>query len=230
MGLSRVGPAASGRPLTLPRRVAAIVILEGLVTTLDPAGTLNVAPMGPRIADDGSFARFVLRPYRTSTTCRNLLATGQGVLHVTDDVRLIARTAIGLDPMAPWRPAEHVQGAVLTGACRYFEFRVTAVDDRDDRVTLQAETVHEGRLRDFFGLNRAKHAVVEAAILATRIQFLPADAIRAQVQALAVLVEKTGGPDEHAAFALLRDHIAAGTAVAAVPAAGTILPPGADQP
>ncbi len=40
--------------------------------------------------------RFVLRPFRTSTTYRNLKAHGEGVLHITDDVLLLARTAIGL--------------------------------------------------------------------------------------------------------------------------------------
>lgn len=182
------------------------MILEGLVTTLDSAGTLNVAPMGPRI-DDASFARFVLRPYRTSTTYRNLKATGQGVLHVTDDVLLIARTAIGLDPQAPWQPATAVRGAVLTGACRYYEFRVVQLDDQDERTHIVAETVHSGRFRDLFGLNRGKHAVLEAAILATRTAFLPSAEIERQYRELAVLVAKTGGPDEHAAFDLLRSHI-----------------------
>ena len=56
------------------------------------------------------------------------------------------------------------------------------------------QVVDCGRLRDYFGLNRAKHAVVEAAILATRTAFLSADHIAAEFQRLAVLVEKTGGP------------------------------------
>ncbi len=67
--------------------------------------------------------------------------------------------------------------------------------------------VHTGRLRDFFGFNRAKHAVVEAAILATRTAFLALDEIEAEYRKLAILVEKTGGPQEHAAFALLCDHL-----------------------
>ena len=70
------------------------MILEGIVTTLNPDGSLNVAPMGPRV-ENRSFDRFVLRPYRSSTTYRNLKALGEGVLHVTDDVLLLARAAIG---------------------------------------------------------------------------------------------------------------------------------------
>ncbi len=71
----------------------------------------------------------------------------------------------------------------------------------------EAEVVHTGRLRDFFGFNRAKHAIVEAAILATRTAFLPLDDIEAEYRKLAVLVEKTGGPQEHAAFDFLREYL-----------------------
>jgi len=53
-------------------------------------------------------------------------------------------------------------------------------------------------------LNRAKHAVVEAAILATCTAFVPPDEIEGECRVLAFLVEKTGGPQEHAAFDLLR--------------------------
>jgi hypothetical protein len=181
------------------------VILEGLVTTVSPEGALNVAPMGPMVEPD--WRRFVLRPYTTSTTYRNLKAHGEGVLHVTDDVLLLASTAIGLPADARTRPAAFVRGQILLGACRYYEFRVTELHDREERTTIRIETVAEGRLRDFFGLNRAKHAVVEAAILATRTEFLPLDEILADFRKLAVLVEKTGGDAERSAFALLDDHV-----------------------
>ena len=110
-------------------------------------------------------------------------------------------------PPPPAFPARRVRGLVLAGACRYQEFRVTAADDSGPRVRLAAEVVHTGRLRDFFGFNRAKHAVLEAAILATRTAFLPADEIAAEYRRLAVPVAKTGGPAEKEAFALLEAHI-----------------------
>jgi hypothetical protein len=181
------------------------MILEGIVTTFNPDSTLNVAPMGPSVESD--MARFTLRPYRTSTTYRNLKVWGEGVLHVTDDVLLLARAAIGKVGEAPTRPAARVQGRILVDACRYYEFRVAALDDQDERVTIEAETVARGRHRDFFGFNRGKHAVVEAAILATRTEILPLSEILAEFQKLSVLVTKTGGEAEHAAFALLADHV-----------------------
>jgi hypothetical protein len=181
------------------------VILEGIVTTVSPEGVLNIAPMGPKV--EPAMRRFVLRPYRTSTTYRNLKARGEGVLHVTDDALLLARTAIGAAVEAATRPAEVIAGRILIDACRYYEFRLVDFDDREERTTLVAETVAEGRVRDFFGWNRAKHAVLEAAILATRASLLPLEEIFADIQRLAPLVEKTGGPAEHEALAVLRAYL-----------------------
>jgi hypothetical protein len=182
------------------------MILEGIVTTVDGFGAMHLAPMGPRV--DATMEGFLLRPFSTSQTYRNLIAHGEGVLHVTDDVLLLAHAALGpVEPPPAHEPAEHVRGFVLTGACRYYEFRVRSIDDRDERIRIEAEVVHTGRLRDFFGFNRAKHAVVEGAILATRTAFLPLDEIDAEFRKLAVLIDKTGGEQEYRALTLLREHL-----------------------
>lgn len=183
------------------------MILEGIVTTLGLNGECNIAPMGPRVEPD--LRRFLLRPFRSSTTYRNLKATGEGVFHITDDVVMIARGAIGpidIDTV-PNRAADVVRGRVLLGACRYHEFQVRRLDDRDERATIEVETVAQGALREFLGFNRAKHAVVEAAILATRTHLIPLEEIVNEFRKLAILVEKTGGPAEHEAFDILREFI-----------------------
>jgi hypothetical protein len=182
------------------------MILEGIVTTVSPSGAVNVAPMGPRV--DADMRLLLLRPFPTSQTYRNLRAHGEGVLHVTDDVLLLARAALGpVEPLPPLRPAWKVRGFVLSEACRAYEFRVRSLDDSEPRVRIEAEVVHAERLRDFFGFNRAKHAVVEAAILATRTEFLPLDDIEAEYRRLGVLVDKTGGEQEREAFAFLQGHV-----------------------
>jgi hypothetical protein len=158
--------------------------------------------MGPRVAPD--FARFTLRPFPTSHTYHNLLRHGEGVLHITDDALLLARAAIGaVDDLPPVRPADRVRGFVLADCCRFFEFVVTSVDASTERVTVEAEVVHSGRVRDFFGFNRAKHAVVEAAILATRLHLLPLAEVAAEFAKLRAIVGKTGGPNERAAMDVL---------------------------
>jgi hypothetical protein len=193
------------------------MILEGLVTTLAPDGAVHLAPMGPRLHPERPgfgdpawrLERFTLRPFRTAQTYRNLTAHPQGVLHVTDDVLLLARAAVGpVEPLPALLPAARVRGSILQDACRYYEFRIVSCDDSSERVQMEAEVVAAGRLRDFFGLNRAKYAVVEAAILATRVSLLPLDDIEAEFRKLRVLVEKTGGQQEHEAFAFLERFLA----------------------
>jgi len=178
------------------------MILEGLVTTLDPDGSPHLAPMGLRV--EGNFTRFALRPFATSHTYKNLLRERQGVLHVTDDALLVARAAIGaVIPLPEMRPAEIVKGFILVDSCRHYEFVVQSVDDSQERVILEAEVVGMGRTRDFFGFNRAKHAVIEAAILATRLHLLPLSEVGAEFRKLRVIVGKTGGKSEHEAMDLL---------------------------
>ena len=182
------------------------MILEGIVTTMSADGAVNIAPMGPRV--DADMRTFVLRPFATAQTYRNLKTHPEGVLHVTDDVLLLARAALGpVQPPPALMAAGQVRGFVLRAACRFYEFRVRSLDEREERVRVEAEVVHSGRLRDFFGFNRAKHAVVEAAILATRTDFLPLDDVEAEYRKLGVLVDKTGGEQEREAFAFLRRHV-----------------------
>jgi hypothetical protein len=183
------------------------MILEGIVTTISPTGDVHIAPMGPRV--DADMRRFLLRPFNTAQTYRNLCKHGEGVLHVTDDVLLLARAAVGrLIALPPLMPARAVRGWVLRDACRAYEFRVVSIDDRAERASIEVEVVHHGTLRDFFGFNRAKHAIVEAAILATRTDFLPLAEIEAEYRKLEALVQKTGGAQEKEAFLFLQDYVA----------------------
>ena len=181
------------------------MILESLVTTTGPDGAMHLAPMGPCVAADWS--GFVLRPFPTSQTFRNLKARGEGVLHVTDDVLLLARAAVGSAPPQEAFPARKVSGFVLKNACRYYEFIVRNLDESQERMQVDCDVVGRGDLREFFGLNRAKHAVVEAAILATRLHLLPRAEIVADYRKLRVLVDKTGGPQEREAFDFLQAHL-----------------------
>jgi hypothetical protein len=161
--------------------------------------------MGPRV--EPGWQRFLLRPFPTSQTYQNLVKHGEGVLHVTDDVLLLACAALGKAPMPAWIPATKVRGYVLQNACRFYEFVVRSIDTSSERVKIAAEVVHLGALREFFGFNRAKHAVLEAAILATRFDLLNLDEVAAEFRKLRVIVEKTGGPAEAEAFDFLQGEL-----------------------
>jgi hypothetical protein len=178
------------------------VILETLVTTLDPEGRAHCAPMGIVLEGD----EVVLRPFGTAGTARNLDRLGEGVVNFTDDVLLLARAALG-EVSPPFRPSARVRPPRLQAACSWKEFVVRASDKSGERFTLRAAVVAEGRSRDFLGFNRACHAVIEATILATRLHLLDPDAIEEAIARLRPLVEKTGGARERQAFAFVESFV-----------------------
>ena len=181
-------------------------LLEGIVTTLNADRTTNISPMGPIVDHEWTCLR--LRPFTSSTTYKNLQRHGEGVLHVTDDVLLFALAATGrLEPQPELTEASAVAGNILVDTCRWYAFRVTSLDDTTERTNIVAKIVDQGQNRDFFGFNRAKHAVIEAAILATRIDFLPADEILGEFRRLSTPVHKTGGHQELRAFDFLQQYV-----------------------
>jgi uncharacterized protein len=184
------------------------MILEGIVTTTAADGRLHVAAMGPWIDPAeraaGRITRLVLRPFATSQTAANLVRERCGVFHVSDDVLLLARVVAGrLDGPPPVRPATAAGGRVLRDACQAWEFAVDTIDDSRERLEITARVVAEHSGRPFLGFHRAAHAVVEAAILVTRIHLLGRGEVSRRIEDLRILVEKTGGPREAEAFALL---------------------------
>ncbi|SRR5581483_5423543 len=179
------------------------MIIETIVTSMDRDGAVNFAPMGVEWGEE----RIVLKPYLETTTFRNVSATRAAVVNLTDDVLIFARSAIA-SPEFPWTPAVAVRGAVLEAACSWREVEVLAVDASPPRSRIDTRVVHRGVRREFIGFNRARHAVLEAAILATRVHLLPAAQIRDELARLQSPVEKTAGPREREAWELLRDYIA----------------------
>ena len=173
-------------------------ILETVVTTINPDGSVNCAAMGVEWGE----RQIVIKPFRGTRTLRNLRAGRAAVVNLTDDILLFSRAALG-DPRPPVRPASVVDGAVLDDACSWREVRVEAIEE-GERARVSTVVVGGGRGREFLGLNRACHAVLEASILASRARLLPAADIRDELERLQVLVDKTGGTREREAMGYVR--------------------------
>lgn len=191
---------------------AGAMIIEGIVTTCATAGGVHLAAMGPEVAETecrgGAFRQLLLKPFETSQTAGNLTRLPEGVFHLTDDCLLVARIVTGtLAQLPACRPAESVRGWVLGEMCRAYEFRVEEADRSQERGRLVARVtkVHDGRA--FVGFNRARNAVVEGAILVTRLHLLGVEEVARQLRTLKILVEKTGGSREHEAFQLLESRV-----------------------
>ena len=180
------------------------MIVETIVTSVAADGAVNCAPMGVEWGD----TTIVLKPFLDTVTYRNLVATGAAVVNLTDDVRVFARSAIS-NPVYPTVAAEVIRGVVLAGCCSWREVEVRSVDSTPPRSRIETEVVHQGVRREFIGFNRARHAVLEAAIYATRLHLLPRAFIDSELARLQVIVDKTAGSDEIEAMAMLTDYVRA---------------------
>src|SRR2546429_209730 len=180
LGHQCIGPVGAGA-----------VIIESILTTTDPRGTVNFAPMGVEWGED----EIVIKPFLETTTFKNLEATGVAVVNLTDDVMLFAQGAIA-NVEFPATPAAVVPGVVLEAACSWREVRVQALDAAPPRASIATRVVHRGFRREFLGFNRARHAVLEAAILATRTHLLPPEQIRDEFARLQAIVDQPAGPPE----------------------------------
>jgi uncharacterized protein len=177
------------------------VILETIVSSIDSQGRPNFAPMGIELEGAG----ILLRPFRTAITWKNLQEVPEGVVHFTDNVLLFARCAVSTY-LPPHRDAGRVRAKVLEDTCHWKEFVVESQDLSEDRGRFRGRIVAEGRVRDFAGFNRAKHAVIEGTILATRLHLLGRDRVMEEISRLRPLVDKTAGPEEREAFDRLVDY------------------------
>jgi uncharacterized protein len=180
------------------------MILETIVTTVADDGAVNCAPMGVEWGE----ATIVLKPFIETATFRNVAATSVAVVNLTDDVGLYARAAIS-NPVYPTMPAVVVRGAVLADCCSWRELRVQSLDATPPRARMEMAVIHRGVRREFIGFNRARHAVLEAAIYATRLHLLPRSFVESEMARLQVIVDKTAGPPELEAMALLVEHVRA---------------------
>jgi uncharacterized protein len=188
----------------MSERLPGTAIVETVTTTINPDGTVNCAAMGVEWGDE----TIVIKPYLSTRTLRNLRATGAAVVNLTDDILLFTQAALD-DPQPPTQPTTTIDGAVLADACSWREVTVEAIDANGPRARVTTTVVGRGVGREFIGFNRARHAVLEASIIASRARMLPAEEIRAELERLQVLVDKTAGAREREAMELVRRHVRA---------------------
>jgi hypothetical protein len=185
------------------------MIVETVVTTLDEDGEANFAAMGVVWGED----RLVIRPYVDTRTFRNLVRAREAVVNVTDNVLVFAKSALSRARF-DCRPAGRVRGVILEDACHWREVTVEHVSVPEPRPSGSGRAEVATRVvagavgRPFAGLCRAKHAVVEASILASRARRLPREEVLRELDRLDPLVDKTGGPTEREAMAYIRAHVA----------------------
>jgi uncharacterized protein len=182
-------------------------LIETVVTTTGGDGVVNCAAMGVRWGEE----ELVFWPFDATRTLRNLRVHGEAVVHLTDDVLLFVQAALG-HPRPAMRPASVITGSVIEDANAWREVEVIDITPSADelpRSRVRARVVAAGTgTHQALGLCRARHAAVEASILASRLQWLGASRVLSELEPLQELVDKTGGPRERAAMDYVRRYVA----------------------
>ncbi|HHY36331.1 MAG TPA: DUF447 family protein [Firmicutes bacterium] len=182
------------------------MIIETIVTTLGAGGRCNPAPMGVVLLS-GEEGRILLRPFKTTHTFRNLKETGFAVVNMSWDGALYVYTALG-DPDLPLLPADRIPGRVLRDHRGYWEVQVEDVREEGERAAVTCRIVKEVAREGIWGFNRARAALVEGAILATRLHLYAPAFVKAELDRLAEVVARTGGLREREAMDYLQKYAA----------------------
>jgi hypothetical protein len=178
------------------------MIQETLVTTSSLAGITHIAPMGIEVDAD----QIVIMPFKPSTTLENILATGSAVINYADDVRIFAGCLTGRRDW-PLRSAERIIGHYLADTLAHSELVLEHIEDDPLRPKLFCKTLHSVNHKAFRGFNRAQFAVLEAAILVSRLDRLSWDKIEAELAYLQIGIDKTAGEHEREAWGWLMTAI-----------------------
>jgi len=179
-----------------------MMINETIITTLNEDGSVHIAPMGVRREGD----LFVIAPFKPSTTLQNLERSGQAVINMTDDVRIFAGCLTGHYDW-PTLSASHIQGKRLKAALSHIEIEVTRKENDETRPVFYCSEKHQETHAPFMGLNRAKAAVIEAAVLVSRLRMLTDEKIDKEISYLQIAIDKTASKQELEAWGWLMDRI-----------------------
>lgn len=187
-----------GRPDAMP------LIRETIVATVAADGTPHLAPLG--LIREGTM--WTIAPFQPSATLANLRAVPQATASHPADVRVFAGLLTG---RREWEvvASEAVRPPRLAGALSHWELEVSALHEDEVRPRFHCRVVHEAGHGAFAGYNRAAAAVIEGAILVSRLRMLAREKVDAEMAYLRIAVEKTAGAEEREAWGWLEEAVAA---------------------
>lgn len=174
------------------------MIQEVIITTQSTEGETHIAPMGVHIIDDG----FIILPFRPSTTLNNILHTQTAVINYCDDVRIFAGCLTGKRDW-PLTATKKIAGHYLSSALAHKELTLDKIEDNETRPKLFCKVIHSVNHLPFQGFNRAQYAVLEAAILVSRLKMLSMEKIQSEINYLSIGLNKTAGANELEAWGWL---------------------------
>ena len=179
------------------------LIREAIVTTVNGRGEPHLAPLGLIAEGEG----WILAPFHPSTTLENLRQAPFAVANLTDDVRVFAGCLTG---RRDWRltSADVVAAPRLAETLAHLELVVVEVREDELRPRFVCRVAHRASHASFQGFNRAQAAVIEGAVLVSRLHLMPRDEVEAELARLEIIVGKTAGAAEAEAWSWLKERTA----------------------
>lgn len=178
------------------------MIRELIVITMGADGRPHIAPLG--LIEDADY--FIAAPFTPSRTLDNLRERPFLTASVTDDMRVYAGCLTGRRDW-PVLPARRVPGFYLQGAHSHRELEVAVVEEDELRPRFRCRVLHEEAHGPAPGFNRAQAAIIEAAILVSRLHMLPPEKVRSERAYLEIAIGKTAGEREREAWGWLMEKI-----------------------
>ena len=178
------------------------MIQEVIVTTINEDDTVHIAPMGIREENQ----QFIISPFKPSATLENITRTKTAVVNRIDDVRVFAGC---LTNHKDWEllPTNKIKGYRLEAALSHIELELVSFDDDELRPRFYCNSVYEATHYPFKGFNRAQAAVLELAILVSRLDRIPTEKIEQEIEYLSIAIEKTAGKNELTAWKWLMQKV-----------------------
>jgi hypothetical protein len=90
----------------------------------------------------------------------------------------------------------------------HLELVVVETRENELRPRFLCRVAHRASHAPFEGFNRAQAAVIEGAVLVSRLHLLPRAEVEAELARLEIIVDKTAGPAEAEAWSWLKDKAA----------------------
>lgn len=179
-----------------------VTIYEAIIVSQSTEGVPHIAPFGIRRQQD----IVLIAPFQPSTTLQNMQDTQTATVNFTDDVRIFAGAIVG---RRDWRltSASKLNGQRLVDSLAHAELQLVEIEEDALRPKLFFKVIHEETHHPFGGFNRAQAAVIELAVLASRLHLLPQDKIKNEMMYLQIAIDKTAGEREQQAWQWLQEHI-----------------------
>ncbi len=145
-------------------------IIETIVSTRNVDGSYNAAPMGAIFAEK---SKVILKPFMETSTYNNICREKSCIINLTTDPEIYLRTAFKIPrkklPERWFARAVKIKAPILKLADAIIEVQVKKIIRKYKRAEIECKILKKYILKTPpFGYSRARFAVIESIIHATR--------------------------------------------------------------